>query len=316
MAQIVSTAGIDVSKAWLDIALWPEASATLHVARDTAASFDKMAAWLHEHGVSRVGLEASGGYEIAVMDALQARGFDVIRFNARRIRLFAQANGRLAKNDRADAAAIAQATAVLRTRPTKLRPRGLDPLVELLTYRRRLCDWLMDCTNQREHLKDKALRRRIERRQVGLERERAEIDAKLAERLLDCEQWHELARRLQTVPGVGPVLATTLIALLPELGTLDRRAIASLAGVAPFDDDSGRSRGERHIQGGRNTVRHVLYMAALIARRHNPVIAAFAKRLAGKKPKVIVVACMRKLLVILNAMIRDNTDWTTAAISA
>jgi transposase len=309
MAQIVTTAGIDVSKGWLDAALWPIETPPLHVDRNQADCFDRLAAWLTEHGVRRVGLEASGGYEIEVMDALQAHGFEVVRFNAHRIRLFARASGRLAKNDHADAAVIAQATAVLPSRQPKPRACALDPLVELLNYRRRLCDWIVDCTNQLEHLKNKALRRQTERRRISLTREQAEIDAKLAETVVASDDWHELGRRLQSVPGVGPVLAQTLIGLLPELGKLSRQAIASLVGVAPFDDDSGRSRGERHIQGGRTALRHVLYMATLSAMRYNPVIAAFAKRLAGKKSKVIIVACMRKLLVILNAMVRDNTNW-------
>ena len=127
--------------------------------------------------------------------------------------------------------------------------------------------------------------------------------------IADRDDWYDLSRRLQTVPGVGPVLTASLIALLPELGHLSRRAIASLVGVAPFDRDSGKSRGERHVQGGRTSLRHVLYMATLAAIRCNPVLTAFAKRLVGKKPKVIITACMRKLLVILNAMLRDRVDW-------
>ena len=316
MAQIVSTAGIDVSKRWLDVAIWPDDAEVLHLERDDTDCFERLAIWLRERGVVRVGLEASGGYEIEAIDALEARGFQVIRFNAYRIRMFAKANGRLAKNDSADARVIAQATAVLATKQPRPRQRALDPLVELLTYRRRLCDWLIDCDNQLEHLKDKALRRLIERRKTSLIADRAATDARLAEAIDASDTWYELARRLRTVPGVGPVLAHTLIALLPELGTLSRHRIASLAGVAPFDDQSGRIRGERHIQGGRAAVRHVLYMATLTAMRHNPVLAAFAKRLAGKKPKVIIVACMRRLLVILNAMIRDGTDWRDATKTA
>lgn len=309
MAQSVSTAGIDVSKEWLDVAAWPEDDEILHLDRSDTGCFDRLAGFLTDHGVVRVGLEASGGYEIEVIDALEKRGFEVVRFNAYRIRLFAKASGRLAKNDSADARVIAQATSVLRVKRRRSRARELDPLVELLTYRRRLCDWLVDCDNQLEHLKDKALRRRIERRKNDLIADRAVVDAKLAALIDTCDNWHELARRLRTVPGVGPVLAHTLIALLPELGALSRHAIASLVGVAPFDDQSGKTRGERHIQGGRTALRHVLFMATLSAMRYNKVLAAFAKRLAGKKPKVIIVACMRKLLVILNAMARDGTDW-------
>jgi transposase len=313
MAKSVTTAGIDVSKRCLDIALWPEETATLHIDREQADCFDRLAAWLTDNGVGRIGLEASGGYEVAVMDALQMRGFDVVRFNAHRIRMFAKANGRLAKNDRADAAIIAQATAVLRVKQPKSRPRALDPLVEQLTYRRRLCDWIVDCSHQLEHLKDKILRRQTVRRRASLEREVGKIDKTLAAMLAGSKQWGGLAHRLLTVPGVGPVLSETLIALLPELGMLSRRQIASLVGVAPFDDDSGKRHGERCIQGGRAKVRHVLFMATQSAIQNNPVIAAFARRLAGKEPKVIITACMRKLLVILNAMVRDHTDWRTAA---
>jgi transposase len=307
MAQMIVTAGIDVSKAWLDIALWPT-KLKLRVERN-AAGYHQLAAWLSDNGVARVGLEASGGYEIEVIDALQAKGFEVVRFNAHRIRMFAKAKGRLAKNDHADALTIAQATLVLIDAPPPQRRREFDRLVEHLTYRRRLRDWIVDCTNQLEHLTDKALCRKLMARRAAWERELKEHDKKLASLVRENDEWHLLEQRLRSVPGVGPVLAHTLLALLPELGQLSRRAIACLVGIAPFDDDSGTRTGERHIKGGRAAVREVLYMAALVARERNPDIAAFAKRLAGKKPKVIIVACMRKLLVILNAMLRDGTNW-------
>ena len=311
MAETVVTAGIDVSKEWLDCAVWP-GKAELRVERN-AVGFGQLAAWLVEHRVSRVGLEASGGYETVVMDALQARGFAVIRFNAKRIRMFAKAKGRLAKNDRADARVIAQATLVLDENTPPERRRDLDPLVEHLAYRRQLRDWLGDCANQLEHLRDASLRRQILVRQVGLNKALAALDAKLAKLIAAHQDWHALEQRLRKVPGVGPVLAQTLIASLPELGQVSRRAIASLVGVAPFDDDSGKRAGERHITGGRDAVREVLYMAAVAARRWNPVIAAFAERLAGKKPEVIIAACMRKLLMILNAIVRDGQDWNPGA---
>jgi len=312
MAQVVIVAGIDVSKRWLDVALWPK-SATLRV-EPTASGYDQLVAWLTEHGVCRVGLEASGGYEIAVIDALQARSFEVIRCNAQRVRMFAKAKGRLAKNDRVDARTIAQATAVLVDVVPPARQRQLDPLIELLNYRRRLSDWMVDCANQLEHLKDHALRRATQRRVMALQRERLVIEHRLAQLVAADGDWQALARQLRTVPGVGPVLAQSLLAMLPELGKLPRRAIAALVGLAPYDHDSGARHGERHIKGGRATLRNVLFMATQAAIQHNPVIAAFAARLAGKKPKVIIVACMRKLLVILNAMVRDGTDWR--AISA
>lgn len=312
MAQTVVTAGADVSKLWLDCALWPP-KPTLRV-RNNAAGHAQLAAWLAQHGVERLALEASGGYEIAVIDSLQARGVQVARLNARRVRLFAKACGRLAKNDRADARVIAQAAHMLADAdiPPPVRRADLDPLVEHLTCRRRLREWITDCANQLEHLRDKALRRRTTARKDALARELAALDRAIAKLVAENPDQQALAARLQSVPGVGPVLASTLIALLPELGQVPHRQIASLAGVAPFDNDSGTRQGERSIQGGRHAVREVLYMAALSAKRCNPAIKAFAKRLAGKKPKVIVVACMHKLLTILNAIARDGAEWTAS----
>jgi transposase len=312
MAQMVLTGGIDVSKEWLDAAVWPK-KAELHVTRDHAG-YVELAAWLRQHGVTRIGLEASGGYEIEVIDALEDMGFEVVRLNAQRVRMLARAKGRLGKNDRADAHTIAQAAAILVEQEPSKRRRDLDPLVEHLTYRKRLQDWMTDCVNQLEHLRNKALRARVTVRKASLTKELAQLDKRIADLVEKHEDWHGLAKRLRTVPGVGPVLAHTLIALLPELGDLPRRAIAALVGLAPYDDDSGQHSGERHIKGGRAAIRQVLYMAAVAAIQHNPVIAAFAKRLAGKKPKVIIVACMRKLLVTLNAMLRDGTDWQKRAV--
>ena len=309
MAQFITVAGIDVSKVSLDIALWPQDEITLRLDRGDADCFDRLVTWLTQHDVHRVGLEASGGYEHEVLEALQARGVTVVRYNAKRIRDFAKALGRLAKNDRVDAKVIAHATSVLPVRLPKPPAPALAALRELLTVRRRVCDWIVDCTNMLEHLRDKVLRTRIKQRKAQWVSERTRLDSRIAERLSAEPTWQDHARRLHTVPGVGPVLTATLLAWVPELGSLTRRQIASLVGVAPFDDDSGKHRGERHIKGGREQPRHVLFMASLSAIRRNPVLATFASRLTGKKPKVIIVAGMRKLLTILNAMIRDATDW-------
>lgn len=311
MAHRVVDAGVDVSKPWLDVALWPTRETT-RVSRD-AAGLDELASWLTLHEVGRIGVEASGGYEREVIDTLQALGFEVLLLNPLRVRRFAQAKGRLAKNDRADARTIAQFVSVMIDAPQPARRRELDLLVEHLTLRRQLLGWLTDCTNQREHLKNVELRAIIERQQAKFEDAMTTIEARLAKLVAEHDDWSALSRRLRTVPGVGPVLAQTLIALLPELGALSGRAIASLVGLAPFDHDSGKYAGERHIKGGRQAVRNVLYMATLSARYHNPRIAAFAQRLAGKKFKVIMVACMHKLLVMLNAMVRDRADWRTNA---
>lgn len=309
MAGIVITAGIDVSKDRLDLALWPEPGASGSFRHDALAA---LISWLGEHRVVRVGLEASGGYEREVARRLSAAGLVVVLVNPLRVRRFAQAKGRLAKNDRADAATIAEFTATLATeRP--LREAALDRLGEYLRVRRHLQQAITDTVNQLEHLGEAELRRLVMAQRAGLTRRVQQLDRRIAALIGEHPQWDALAKQLRNVPGVGPVLAHTLIALLPELGHLTRRQIAGLVGVAPFDDDSGRRRGARHITGGRTAVRGALYMAALVAKRHNPTIAVFAGRLAGKRPKVILTACMRKLITILNAMLRNGDHWQPAA---
>ena len=323
MAQQVRTAGIDVGKQRLDAAVWSKQSPRLQVKRDTDG-LTELIAWLRTHQVARVGVEASGGYEREVVDALEDAGFVVVVLNPRRVRRFAEAKGRLAKNDRVDpsfacsvARGIAEFVAKLVDEDPARRDRSRDALIDQLTLRRRLLDWISECASLLEQIRDPATRRGVLARQRGFERGLAGCDTAIAARIASHPDWSATARRLCSVPGVGPVLAHTLIALLPELGQLSRRAIAALVGVAPFDDDSGKRSGARQIKGGRATVRHVLYMAALVGKRHNPVLAGFARRLAGKKPKVIIVACMRKLITMLNAMQRDRRDWKTApAINA
>jgi transposase len=309
MNRMVAVAGIDVSKRWLDVAVWGQPDC-VRVGRDDRG-FGELVAWLRQRAVERVGLEASGGYEIAVIDALEAVGFAVVRLNATRVRYLAGFRGRLAKTDRIDAGVIAEATMLTAAEAVvSERRRHLDPLVDHLNYRRHLMEWLTDLTNQLEHSTTASLCRRIRQKNARLRLELATLDKTIATMVAQNEDWRHLDQRLQAVPGVGKVLAHTLIALLPELGTLDRRAVAALVGVAPFADDSGKRHGPRHIRGGRGAIRQVLYMAALSAMRSNPVIAAFAERLTPtKKPKVVIVACMRKLIVILNAMIRDGVDF-------
>lgn len=307
MAQYNIVAGIDVGKAWLDIAV-STGTERLRVANNEPG-YAELARWLTARDIVRVGLEASGGYERGAIDALEAQGFEVKCFNAHRIRHFAKAYGKLAKNDRADARSIAKATLVLVGEPPARRRRELDPLVEHLTYRSYLKDAVARIVGLLEGLRNKLLRAEALRRKATLEAQMAKVDKQLAELVARNEDWTVLERRLRAVPGVGPVLARTLIGLLPELGALSDRALASLVGVAPFDNDSGKHRGARHIKGGRSAVRAVLYMATIAAKRCNPRIAAFAERLKGKPPKVATVACMRKLLCILNAIVRTGTDW-------
>jgi len=314
MAQTVMYAGIDVSKAYLDVSLFPRLD-TLRVSND-APGFGELIAWLRRHNVVRIGLEPSGGYEEEVMDALNDASFEVIRLNARSVKLFGKSVGQLAKNDKADARTIARFTALQADKAATKRRRDLAPLVECLKHRAHYRDWIMDCENRLEHMKSPEFRAELKAERKRLQQRVAELDRQIAKFVAAHEDWRALAERLRSLPGVGPVLSSTLIGLLPELGSLPRRSVAALVGVAPFDRDSGKQRGERHIYGGRAAIRSVLYMAALRAIRCNPQIAAFAVRLKGKKPKVIITACMRKLLVTLNAMVRDGTDWRRANATA
>jgi transposase len=308
MARQIRTAGIDAGKQRLDIARWSKTPQALRVDRN-ADGLARLIDWLRERNVVRVGLEASGGYEREVLDRLDDAGFVTVLLNPRQVRQFARAKGRLAKNDRIDALTIAEFVAKMIDEDPARRDRSRDLLIEHLGFRRRIQDWIEGCDNMLEHLRDPGLREAAQVRRTAFERGLARQDAKLAALIASQPDRAETARRLRTVPGVGPVLAHPLIGLLPELGRLSGRAMAALVGVAPFDDDSGQRSGARTIHGGRKLVRDVLYMAALSGKRCNAVLVGFAARLKGKRPKVIVAACMRKLIVILNAMLRDGRDW-------
>ena len=307
MADMVRLAGIDVSKDKLDVHVLPSGeSRTVAYDRRGLAGLRR---WLIGLGVALVAVEASGGYEREVSEVLEEAGLIVHRLNPLRVRRFAQLKGRLAKTDRLDARTIAEfASAWPQERQLRRDPRR-EQLAEHLLVRRHTQDTILDCINQLEHLRDGALRRLVTARKTSMERALAKLDRRLVELIAEHDDLAELSERLRSVPAVGPVLATTLIALLPELGSLTRRQVASLVGVAPFARSSGRQNSPRTIQGGREAVRRALYMAALVASRHNPVIAAFNDRLAGKKGKVRLVACMRKLIVTLNAIVRDDAQW-------
>jgi transposase len=315
MAQVVRVAGIDVGKARLDVACPapPGPVRRMTVAND-AAGHEALLAWCLGHDVAVVAVEASGGYERAAVARLRAAGLVVRRLNPLRVRRFAEARGRLAKNDRADAETIALYAAAIAEE--RRAPVAADParerLREHLLVRSQTLAAIAAAENQLEHLREARLRAVLRARVQGLRRSLAALDRHLAALVAATPELAALAARLQSVPGVGPVLAHALIALLPELGHLTRREIASLAGVAPYDDDSGGRRGRRRARAGRAAPRRVLYMATLVAKRHNPALRAFAERLAGKPAKVILVACMRKLLTILNAIARDGATWRPA----
>ena len=312
MAQIVATAGIDISKDRLDVAVHPT-DEQFSVTNDEAG-WRLLVRRLKPLGTRAIGLEASGGYERGAIVALFKAGLPVRSVNAWKLRQFARAAGLLAKNDRLDARAIAWFVATLPSREVRHDP-VVDRLAELVTARRQLVDAIQQTGNQTEHLRDAGLRRMQQRRIRQLERDLAELDLRIA-RAIDASPVLSARRDLLcSMPGVGPVLAATLLALLPELGTLGHRPIGALVGVVPYDFDSGRMRGLRCIFGGRAAVRRVLFMAAQAAALWNPTLKAFKQRLlaAGKKPKVAIVAVMRKLIVTLNAMLRDNQTWRIAA---
>jgi transposase len=265
---------------------------------------------LRGHGVRAIGIEASGGYERDAIIALVEAGLPVRNVNPWKLRQFAKAAGVLAKNDRLDAHVIARFVDTLPSRPARHDP-DLARLAELVTARRQWVDDRQRCSNRMELLSDTALRRLQIRRIRQIDADVARLDRRIADTITRVPDLAERYERLSSVPGVGPVLAATLIAFLPELGSIQNRQISALVGVVPYDFDSGKMRGLRCIWGGRARVRRVLYMAAQIAAMHNPVLKAFKQRLIeqGKKPKVAIVAVMRKLIVCLNAMLRDNLPW-------
>lgn len=306
---MVGLVGIDVSKQWLDVFRLPWREA-LRVSND-ATGWQRLAAWLNEREVARIGVEASGGYEAGVGAALRAAGFAVYVLDAWRVRSFAKAMGRRAKNDRVDSALIAHFVGLCELYEGKPDAKR-QALADLVKARLSVVELRVQLTNLNEHANAELvrLRRRLE---PALRAELARIDRKIATLIAKHARFAERAALLASAPGVGLTTAAVLIALLPELGQLPREQIAALAGVAPYDDDSGKRHGKRAIDGGRALVRRALYMAALTAIRFNPALKAFYQRLRarGKEAKVALTACMRKLVTILNAMLRDAKPWQT-----
>ena len=311
MAQDGVFVGIDVSKASLDVAVFP-AGESFQVGNDREGRAELVRRLL-KLKPEAIGLEASGGYEREVIKALSKAELPVRRLNPLRVRQFAHACGLLAKTDRIDALIIARFVATLPTRQAE-RNEAAERLAELVTARRQLCEEITRASNQAEHAGQPLLRRIARRRIDRLKDDLLTLD-KAIEAAVRADP--ELARKdqlLRSVPGVGPVFSHTLLALMPELGKLANRQAAALVGVAPYAFDSGVLRGQRHIFGGRRPVRDVAYMAALAGAIHNPVLKAFRQRLltAGKRPKVALVALMRKLVTILNAILRDGQPWQAA----
>jgi transposase len=304
--------GIDVAKDRLEVHIRPSGE-SFAVARD-GEGLAALTQRLEALAPALVVLEATGGFEVTVAAALAAAKVPLAVVNPRQIRDFARATGKLAKTDALDAAVIAHFADAIRPQPRPVADEQSRALGELVVRRRQVIEMIVAESHRRRQLTQRRLVRRIERHLVGLQAELAAIDQDLDSSIRGTPAWRENDDLLKSVPGIGNATARTLLAELPELGTLGRRQIAALVGVAPLSRDSGSQHGRRTIWAGRATVRSALYMAALVAARHNPLIAAAYQRLrrAGKPPKVALVACMRKLLVILNAILRDRRPWQIA----
>jgi transposase len=306
---MLSFCGVDVSKDRLDVMVLPEQQ-SFAVSND-AAGQAALVARLRGFAIAAIGLEASGGYERAAMRALLAAGLPVCQVNPFKLRQFARASGVLAKNDPLDTRMIASFVATMPTRPARPRPAVIERLAEMLAVRRQLSAQKVAAENASRLLEDAMLQRLSRRHIASLVADIDIIDRSLVEIVASDAALAHRYRLLTSMPGVGAVLACTLIALLPELGTMSRKQVAALVGVAPYAFESGKFKGRRCIWGGRAPVREVLYMAAMSAGNWNPVLKAFRKRLkdAGKMPKVVIVAVMRKMITMLNAMVRDDVVW-------
>jgi len=268
-------------------------------------------AWLRPVGECLVVIEATGGYERLAMIALQDAGVSVALVNPRQVRRFAEGIGQLAKTDALDAAVLAQFARMVSPSPAEKTSEKQRELQALVVRRRQLLEMHIAEKNRLGQAVDKFIRKNLERNLKTLTREMRTIEDRIAKLLRGDDQWKAKLELLISTPGIGPTIAATLVAELPELGKLNREQIASLVGVAPFAKDSGKLTGKRHPRHGRLEVRAALYMGVLAARRWNPAIKAFAARLAraGKAFKTIQIACARKLLIILNTIVKQNTPW-------
>ena len=301
--------GIDVGKEKLDVGLTGE-KRVRDWANDEAGRAE-LSEWVVAQEVELVVVEASGGYEAAIVSELVARGQAVALVNPTRVRSFARAEGILAKTDKIDAGVIARFGATMKPEPQARRELNQVELNQWVTRRRQLV-LMVTAEKNRLQTATPEMQAHIAKHIAWLQTEIAALEQQINQAIAANPRWSETARRVESVPGIGSITSSTLVADLPELGQLNRQKIAALVGLAPFNHDSGKRRGQRRIFGGRASVRSVLYMATLSAIRHNPVIKSFYDRLIakGKIKKVALTACMRKLLVILNAMVKNGQDWS------
>jgi transposase len=300
--------GIDVSKTKLDVVV--AGKGTVREWGNDEQGRQVLSGWLSEQGVELVVLEASGGIEAALVSDLVEAAIPVAVVNPTRVRAFARAEGQLAKTDRIDAQVIARFGTTMRPRAKAIRDQAQLALSQQVTRRRQMVQ-MVTAEKNRAQTALGAMKEQIERHIAWLQAEIGHLENEINQAIIADPVWQETAERLQSMPGVGAITAATLVAELPELGRLNRQKIAALVGLAPFNHDSGKRRGQRRIFGGRASVRSVLYMAALSAIKCNPVIRSFYQRLVtnGKVKKVAITACMRKLLVILNTMVKTGQAW-------
>ena len=315
MREQASWMGIDVAKAWLDVA--PTTDEPVARFANDAEGIAVLVAELAAQRPRLIVLEATGGYETAVTAALVAAGLDVAVVNPRQVRDFARATGQLAKSDALDARVLALFAARVQPPPRPLPDAVAQEMAAVLARRRQVLEMRTAEQNRRPSLAPR-LRPALDAHVVWLSQQLTDLDRELDQTLRASPVWREKEDLLRSIPGIGPVVARTLLGELPELGTLDRWEVAALAGVAPLNQDSGRRQGKRRTWGGRAPVRAALYMAVISAIRYNPAITALYTRLreAGKPAKVALVACMRKLLTIANAILRDAVPWSASGPAA
>jgi transposase len=301
--------GIDVSKDRLDVHVSP-GELSFAVAR-SGCGIEELVARLSDLKLSLVAIEATGGFETVVAAGLAAAQLPVVVVNPAQVRAFAKAVGKHAKTDRIDARLIAQFAAATRPQVRPLPDAATRLLGDLVARRRQIVDMLAAEGQRERRVTDKRLKRSIARLRKALEKELAELNAEIDDHMRGSPAWCEKQDLLASVPGIGQAIARTLIAELPELGCLDRRQIVALAGLAPWTRQSGQWRGKSFIGGGRKSVRNALFMGAMVAARYNPELKVFRDRLvaAGKPKLVALVATARKLLTILNAILRDHRKW-------
>jgi len=301
--------GIDVAKDRLDICVRP--SGESFVVDRSGAGIEALAERLTRLRPRIVGVEATGGFETIVAAGLVSADLPVVVVNPAQVRAFAQALGKRAKTDPIDAAVIAHFVEATKVEPRPLPDEMTRLLADLVARRRQIVEMMAAEGQRARRMTDKRLRKSIARLRKAMEKELAELDGEIDDHVRGSPVWAEKENLLASVPGVGPIVARTLIAELPELGTLDRRQIAALVGLAPWTRQSGQWRGKSFIGGGRKSVRNVLFMAAMVASHHNPILKPFRDKLvaAGKPKLVALIAVARKLLTILNAILRDQRPW-------